>query len=702
MESPQDINVSSPTEPTHLELEQPIGGHFQYSPLVGEHDIRLLKLVERSSEADITKSRITGTLIHRSLDDLVKEPPTSGYLAISYTWGDPVPTNRLWLSDKEYLPITESAAYILQRVTCDEYLWIDSVCINQSDNNEKSIQLSYMWSIYKYAKKVLAWTGSAEDNGDLAMELLFDITFASLTEHMTGRTPVNLPASSVAYLPGVNTALWKNSRPPIPPSFHFESERWLALANFLDRPWWRRAWVIQEVVAAREVTIVMGSGQRQPDKVGIPWKAFNTHTSGYILQWENLTAVIKHLQVWGFLYWLDITGDGSPCDLPIYPAAIESIQRVEALKPARLDDRPNFQDNLLLTIGADAKDPRDKVFAIGSMSYGSLTEELVPNYEFSTEDVYVNATRHLLMRDRYLMTMHMAGIGWHRKIKSLPSWVPDYSTTRRTGTRQGEDFVLGKIAITALFASASSWLSNHRAQVQNLCSWRQLIQVKGIIIENIDVLCKGLSPARSIRKSMESENWIDRKVIHSWLSMVRSRICPNTLSKLYRNQNPTNPPDRILKLIPLESQALASALIVGSSHEGRAMGFTNPHTPLEMMYSTFETCVDQDIRPSQISASEAITHGLDAYLSALDRLPSWTVFRTKTGYIGRGPSLVRKGDLVCVFEGARTPFIIRKAAMHRFAPANFYHLVGECYVEGLMAKEANRMSSWKWGFITLW
>jgi hypothetical protein len=193
---------------------------------------------------------------------------------------------------------------------------------------------------------------------------------------------------------------------------------------------------------------------------------------------------------------------------------------------------------------------------------------------------------------------------------------------------------------------------------------------------------------------MDSENWIDRKVIHSWLNMARSQVCPDTLSK---------PLAQALTEAPLlESHALASALIVGSSYEGRPMGFNSLRTPLGMMYNMFDTCLEKGIRPCEISGSVEMINGLDAYLNALDRLPSWTVFRTASGYIGRGPPLVKKGDKVCVFEGARTPFIIRKAAMPRFAPATFYHLVGECYVEGLMSKEATRISRWKWGFITLW
>ena len=169
---------------------------------------------------------------------------------------------------------------------------------------------------------------------------------------------------------------------------------------------------------------------------------------------------------------------------------------------------------------------------------------------------------------------------------------------------------------------------------------------------------------------MDSENWIDRKVIRSSLNMVRSQVCPDTLSKSCLSRSKTKPLAQASTRAPsLERQALASALIVGSTYGGKPAGLTSPHTPLSMMYQMFERCVEEDIRPCEISLSVEASNALNAYSKALDRLPSWTAFRTASGYIGRGPPLVRRGDKVCIFEDARTPFTIRKATTPRFAPA---------------------------------
>jgi hypothetical protein len=57
------------------------------------------------------------------------------------------------------------------------------------------------------------------------------------------------------------------------------------------------------------------------------------------------------------------------------------------------------------------------------------------------------------------------------------------------------------------------------------------------------------------------------------------------------------------------------------------------------------------------------------------------LFETKDGYLGLGPKMMRKGDLICVLLGSKVPFIMRKVDNH-------FILLGECFVLGLMDGEA--------------
>ena len=57
------------------------------------------------------------------------------------------------------------------------------------------------------------------------------------------------------------------------------------------------------------------------------------------------------------------------------------------------------------------------------------------------------------------------------------------------------------------------------------------------------------------------------------------------------------------------------------------------------------------------------------------------LFSTSNGYIGIGNITLEPGDLVCVFLGGRTPFIIRPVGEK-------YEFVGDCYLHGIMQGEA--------------
>lgn len=50
--------------------------------------------------------------------------------------------------------------------------WIDAICINQEDNDEKAIHTRKMNIVYRSAKLVFVWLGKAENGSDMAMEMI--------------------------------------------------------------------------------------------------------------------------------------------------------------------------------------------------------------------------------------------------------------------------------------------------------------------------------------------------------------------------------------------------------------------------------------------------------------------------------------------------------------------------------------------------
>jgi len=90
------------------------------------------------------------------------------YEAVSYVWGEPEFTHYIRCrSQDSHLKITlrmDSLLRHLRKETTVRRLWIDAICLNQADNEEKSVQVQLMGEIYSQARKVHIWLGDADSN----------------------------------------------------------------------------------------------------------------------------------------------------------------------------------------------------------------------------------------------------------------------------------------------------------------------------------------------------------------------------------------------------------------------------------------------------------------------------------------------------------------------------------------------------------
>lgn len=97
-----------------------------------------------------------------------------GYEAVSYTWGDPCLTHHLEIGCQSLL-ITESLYTLLQHLRYTDLprrLWVDQICINQADLDERGNQVAMMADIFAAATKVLVWTGCGSADDALAFAVM--------------------------------------------------------------------------------------------------------------------------------------------------------------------------------------------------------------------------------------------------------------------------------------------------------------------------------------------------------------------------------------------------------------------------------------------------------------------------------------------------------------------------------------------------
>jgi hypothetical protein len=196
-----------------------------YSQLAtGKNLIRLLTLdpVLSSREGCIKCSFSTV-----ALDDEIQ------YEALSYVWGD-VTNKRTIEIDGHAVAITanlHSALKHLQLDSQERTIWVDAICIDQSNEKEKQQQVSRMNRIYEKASRVVVWLGEGWKGSDLAMEFLSKLgTDASL--HLD---PSLSPSISVQGKNLGSQDLCKH------------------LIRLFDLPWWKRTWTVQEFVLAEDL-----------------------------------------------------------------------------------------------------------------------------------------------------------------------------------------------------------------------------------------------------------------------------------------------------------------------------------------------------------------------------------------------------------------------------------------------------------------
>lgn len=91
------------------------------------------------------------------------------YEPLSYVWGDSTRTHYLDCQHGS-VELTSSLFDALQRLRPHDKtrrLWVDQICINQDDVEERSQQVQFMDSIYNKAAHVLVWLGEAD--GEMAL-----------------------------------------------------------------------------------------------------------------------------------------------------------------------------------------------------------------------------------------------------------------------------------------------------------------------------------------------------------------------------------------------------------------------------------------------------------------------------------------------------------------------------------------------------
>ncbi|KAK3216165.1 hypothetical protein GRF29_8g2423304 [Pseudopithomyces chartarum] len=261
---------------------------FKYSDSLRSQGIRLLNLKYGRQEEMIHFNLHTHTL-----------QSTPDYIALSYTWGNPKDTIPV-LCDGKIIDITRSLEGALRQLRKSQrallretfpernltqplYFWIDAVCINQSDIEEKNCQVGLMADIYREACKVIIWLGPADDSSDSVMDYLnmlgakaedcgMDIgpdPYREIWQEMVSISGVirDVHQPRFYFIEAPDGGTIRVTRKALQDLFYSisgwnDDRNVLPIANIkrlFTRPWWGRIWVLQEVAIPEKVEFTCGT-----------------------------------------------------------------------------------------------------------------------------------------------------------------------------------------------------------------------------------------------------------------------------------------------------------------------------------------------------------------------------------------------------------------------------------------------------------
>jgi len=193
---------------------------FRYPPLdLRKESIRLVRFLPC-----LKNGAVRCTMSVTQLD--------SKYIALSYVWGTEEPSHTIEINGSPFYVRDNLYHFLLraEELHGSRNFWIDAICLDQSNLQERNHQVHQMGKIYGAAQMVICWLGCDDPP---------DQNGISHFKPKTGTRPRSLSG---------NTGAKRLSRTEL---FH-------ALMAICRLYYWQRLWVVPEILSARDLQLVHG------------------------------------------------------------------------------------------------------------------------------------------------------------------------------------------------------------------------------------------------------------------------------------------------------------------------------------------------------------------------------------------------------------------------------------------------------------
>ncbi|KAI9710555.1 MAG: hypothetical protein M1820_002691 [Bogoriella megaspora] len=409
-----------------------------YSDLdASKHEIRLLKILPDSGSGPVECE----LLPKRRLADVEEK-----YTALSYVAGDPKNIEVILVdgvrcnvfANLDYA-LREARNFWSQNHKDEEFLlWVDQICIDQSNDSERSHQVGFMREIYQSAKQTLASLSADDRNWDGEGLAWFQELYEHLPLELDPYRPTNMRDVLVLFTQNPQDAInftFRQHRREESGYFHAleylkDNIRkssfvtgWVAFRDLLLSPWWSRAWIFQEFISSTVVYFLNG-------RQSVCW---NNSSKTWFMLCIIHNQLIKHEK------------DQQDSVLnKLATTILEQSHRVrERFSSAEFDEKTRFEPVQfviasrmswagsvdLVTLlkyaqSCHASDSRDKIFALLGLSNPGY--DIVPSYEKSIREILIETTKRIMTFEDSLDVLAYVRPSRLHSSSSLPSWVVDW------------------------------------------------------------------------------------------------------------------------------------------------------------------------------------------------------------------------------------------------------------------------------------
>lgn len=552
-------------------------------------------------------------------------------------------------------PNLDKALRYLRHKTDPVVLWVDAVCINQSDEKvEKPEQIAKMKNIYRRAQNVCIWLGDGNtDEGDRSEDF------------------------------GSEEDCWAKS--------------WSDLLDLMKCQWFSRRWVVQELAMAQEATIHIGNHEAS-------WHDFADAVSLFALNFDKIRALFRHSKDDRiFDNWKAFSSLNSLAAQTM----VDAITNVFRRNAKGGFSEPVFNLETLVSDLApfESSDPRDTIYALLNISTESTRrdksnedniappildygKDLLQVYtDFLQWVVHSSQSLDIICRQWAQPERKDAG-GWRNRTRQveLPSWIQTVSNADRVNA----DSLVGKPGRARYNASYGKTpqvqfgtRQNKPIRVNSL-PMRLDNQIQNIMNSVPPILQPHIGPRVLQAVGMEVDTII-------WKSNpVRAGVITSECLKRggwnYTGYHETfQVPDKLWRTLVADRTAegdnpppwyhrVALACMTLTDNDGHLR--------------TTELLNQEDDKSPQVIAEylkrvQAVTRNRKFIESGASRDASGRLF-------GLGPPETRVGDRICILYGCSVPVILRPEEIEHHVPC--FRFIGEAYVYGRMDGEVLTMS----------